>query len=107
MTPASGVTSKAISTMKVGLISKMMESFDQKGLKKFSEEKCKEFLVLAKMCSENNAVLKDDIKASYTKLLQDVIRIIVRLNLCELLFSLFFLHGFDCKTNFPGKIAKQ
>ena len=87
MTPASGVTAENISTMKVDLICKLMESFDQKALKNLSEEKCKEFLVLAKMCSENSSVLKDDIKSSYIKLLQTVVKSIVSY---PTLFNLIF-----------------
>lgn len=102
MTPASGVTAEAINTMKANLISKLMESFEQKGLKKVSEDKCKEFVVLAKMCSENHAVLKDDVKTSYATLLQTVIKIIVSLRLT---FS--SPRDFYCKMIFPDKIAKR
>lgn len=89
MTPASGVTANDVNAMKLNLVIKMMKAFDKKDSKTFSEEKCKDFLALAKLCSENNAVLKDDIKDSYMKLLQSVIKSVVSLSRAVLTRFLF------------------
>lgn len=78
MTPASGTTVAAINKLKIDLIAKLMASFSNTELKKFSEKTCKEFVVLAGLCSENSAALNDETKTKYSELLQKTIKITVR-----------------------------
>lgn len=74
MTATGAVTAAAVTTLKTDLISKMMESFAEKTLKKLSEANFNAFMVLVKLCSENSSALKDDIKTSYIALLQKIVK---------------------------------
>jgi hypothetical protein len=67
LTPASGVTADAINKFKSDLIQKLLKNFNKTEV---NEEKSSGFVALAKMCSENSSILKDDAKSQYMALLQ-------------------------------------
>lgn len=74
MTPANSVTADAISKFKSDLIDKLLKNFNKTEV---DEDKKNSFGALAKLCSENSSVLKEESKASYLTLLQTFIKKIV------------------------------
>lgn len=76
LTPASGVTADAINKFKSDLIQKLLKNFNKTEV---NEEKSTGFVALAKMCSENSSILKDEAKSQYMTLLQKFTKKIVSL----------------------------
>lgn len=74
MATASGITADDLTSFRAELIQNILESFDGE---KSPESRSSTFIVLAKMCSENAAKLKDEIKIQYTELLQKFIKNVV------------------------------
>jgi hypothetical protein len=74
LTPSAGVTVDSINKFKSELIQKLLKTFTKTEV---DEDESSGFMALAKLCSDNSSILKEDSKSLYLNLLQNFVKKIV------------------------------